>query len=245
MIEKDISDLLQVLIYDTYLVALIGGTVAGLLVKFLTVSRSEKVFQYNRKKTLNFLFSKISYIDSYKQTIYKYWENHEYYKNSNSMIVLETETYKEIMRFRELIFNSIKEITLYKKSPYLMIDDYLVMQQYAFSAYTHIHEIGNLDNGIGINNKELEFHRYYAKLIIEKFKKSTPNSFRKQWNIEFNKVGGIQFIVEPQIEPGDIITAHYNLQNELLNYDAQYSSIMKLLREIKEILKNKDNDDSK
>lgn len=236
MTEKYIFDSINLIITNQYFIAIIGGGFAGLLVKIFTKARSEKVFQFNHKKTLLFLFSKISYIDSYKQTIYKYWENHEHYKNSNSMIVLESETYKEIMRFRELILDCINEITLYKKSPYLMYDDYLVIQQYAWSAYSHFHEISNLENGIGIDNKSLEYHRYYAKLIIERFKKLTPKNFKKKWTFEFDKEGGSKFIIQPEIQPGDLVGAHHNFQNQILNYDAQYSSIMKLLRKIKEIL---------
>jgi len=236
MIEKDIFDSFNLIITNNYFIAIMAGGAAGLLVKFLTKTSSEKIFQYNRKKTLLILFSKISYIDSYKQTIYKYWESQEYYKNSNSIIVLESETYKEIMRFRESILDCINEITLYKKSPYLMFDDYLIIQQYAWSAYSHFHEISNLENGIGIENKTLEYHRYYAKLIIERFKKSTPKYFKKQWTSEFDKQGGSQFIMQPEIQPGDIIGLHHNGQNEILNYDAQFSAMMKELREIKEIV---------
>lgn len=236
MAEENILYSLYPLFIDKIAYAMLAGIGAGLIVKFVISTNSEKIFNNNRKKTLHFLFSKISLIDSYKQTIYNYWQNQEYYKNSNSMIVLESETYKEIIRYRGLILDCIKEITLYKKSPYLAFDDYLVIQQYAWSAYSHFHEISNLENGIGIDNKTLEYHRYYAKLIIEKFKKLTPKYFKEDWTSEFDKQGGSQFIKQPEIQPGDIVGTHHNFQNEILNYDAQFGTMMKLLREIKGIL---------
>ena len=172
------------------------------------------------------------------------WESHEYYKNSNTMMVFDPHVYKEILRFRELILDEIKALTLHKNSPYVILSEYLLLLQYALSAYEHLHEIDNLENGLGINKKSLEYHRYYAKEIINSLGNFVPDCFVKKWDAEFKKIGGSQFVVKPPIELGDRIIAHHNLRNEALYFDAQHSKIMELLEKIKDSNANNNSDSS-
>ena len=226
--------LIRGIIENAYVVAVVGGIAAAVIVKIVVKSRRDKVFENNRAKILFIVFSNISLVDSYKQSIYNYWQDQKVDKKSGSIIILPLETFKEIFRYRQLLLDCIDTLTLYKDSPYLSFDEYLVVQQYAWSALSHFYVISNVENAIGINNKSLKFHRYYAKLIILRFKKSTPEKFIKDWNVEFEKAGGIKFVNRPLLEPGDIMSGHHDFRNELSHYDAKYAKMMKLLDEIKD-----------
>jgi hypothetical protein len=136
--------------------------------------------------------------------------------------------------FCGLILDEIKAITLHKNSPHVILSEYLLLLQYALSAYNHLHNISNLENGMEIDKKSLEYHRYYAKEIIETFTHFVPEYFVKNWDVKFKKMSGSQFIIKPSITAGDIITAHHNFRNEALYFDAQYSSIMEFFRNIKD-----------
>ena len=148
-------------------------------------------------------------------------------------MIFDSSTYDEICRFKNRMFDEIEAISLYRNSPYVLLSNYILVQQYALSAYDHIHKISNLENGMGVYEKSLEYHRYYAKEIVEKISDYVPDWFVNKWNIEFQKVGGMQDITKPSIELGDIVGSYYNFNNRVLYFDAQYASVMKALEEIK------------
>ena len=83
----------------------------------------------------------------------------------------------------------------------------------------------------------MEYHRYYAKKIIDLFGKDTPEYFKTAWEKEFAKIGGSHQVKQPKVELGDTITSHHNMGNELLYYDYYFSTIMEKLREIEKDVK--------
>lgn len=80
--------------------------------------------------------------------------------------------------------------------------------------------------------KELEFARYYAKLIMELIDKKYLINFNNHWQESFNFVGGISKIHRPVLEPGDIVSVHHNFRDELFYIDTQHSDIMMRLQKI-------------
>ena len=208
------------------------GILSGLIVRVSTKSKYETNFQKNTKAVYNEIFACISRVDSYKQRIYEMLESGDSYKNSKTLKIFNLLVYKEIQHFRNLILNEVKQITFYKNSPYVLLSEYLLLLQYCWSAYDYLYKIRDKNNVMGLTEKSLRYHIFYAKEITTTFKNAVPEDFSDKWELEFEKLGGLTRITKPLIKPGDIITSHYNFQNELMYSDAQYSSIMELLREI-------------
>ena len=214
------------------IISVVGGVVSGVIVSIIRKTKADQIFDRNVKIVYEGLFSHIQKVDNYKKHAFDLWESHPEYKNSTSM-VFSSFAYDEICEFRNLMFKEIEAISLYRNSPYILLSDYILIQQYALSAYAHIHEVSDLKNGMIVYEKSLEYHRYYAKEIIEKIPDHVPHQFADKWNAEFQKIGGIQAVVEPSIEPGDLIGPYHNFSNQVLYFDAQHASMMKVLEEIK------------
>ena len=215
------------------IVSIAAGVISGVLVRIFSRSRYEKNFKKNAKTTYDSLFYHVSRIDAYKQNIYKIWESYKFDENSAGIKTLTAPIYQEVQNLRNLIFNEIGAMTFHKNSPYVLISEYLLLMQYCLSVHSHLYEIANRDNAMSMNKKSLEYHMFYAKEIINTFKDFVPKNFIRKWELEFEKLGGREHVVKPTMEPGDILSPHYNFQNEAMYFDSQYTSIMKLLREIK------------
>ena len=211
----------------------VAGLAAGIIVKFRTKTTAEKTFEENSKLVYDDLFSRVSRIDTFKQAIYKIWEKPDFFKNTDMSVSLTPHNHEEIQRYEKLILDELKAMTFHRNSPYVFLPEYLLLQQYSLSAYYHWDEIGNEEHRINIDKKSLEFHRFYAKKIIETFKDFVPKDFIDKWELEFERMGGSQLITEPSLEPGDAPKMYLNLRNETLYFDAQHHSIIELLRDIK------------
>ena len=222
------------------LIGIASTIVVAFLFKYVWKPKHELVFEENAVQTIDLLFYHLSFVDSYKTSIFNYLEKQENFDiNSTTHLILPECYYKEIFRFRRLILDEIKILSkIQRYSAYITLRQYLAIQRYATSVYSFIIPISNEEFGISINKKSLEFHRYYAKEIIELFNKFVPTRFKDNWEREFQNAGGFALITKPQPEPGDIIGPHHNLHNELLYYDSTFVTIMEEIAEIKKTLKD-------
>ena len=220
--------------------SIIAGMISGLVVSILMKTKADKIFDKNAKIVYGDLFSHIEDIDIQKEQMFKLWQ--PCVRNEGSTeIVLESHTYREIRRLRSLILKEIEDMSLYRNSPYVSLSEYLLLQQYALSAYAHLTEISNVENEAGVNEKSLEHHMFYAKEIIENLpKRAVPKRFVRKWNQEFQRRGGIQTVRRPLMEPGDPFGSYHNFNNEVRYFDAQYASIMKVLNDIKDAVSRQD-----
>lgn len=225
----------------------ITSTIAvAYLFKYRWQTKQESIFQRNVEQTTNLIFYHLSYADSYKGSIFKYLEKQEDFDiNSARNLTLPKYDYDEVFRFRDLILDEFKNISLMQKfSSYITLEQYLTVQKYVTSAANFIVKISNRENQIIIQKKTLEYHRYHAKKIIELFGETTRPSFREKWEKEFASMGGEHLVKEPSGEPGDVLGVHYNIHNELLFYDYTFSEIMNELAKIKEMIRDlKESDD--
>lgn len=225
----------------TLLFSIVGGVISGVIVSVLRKTKADKVFDKNAKVVYSSLFSHILRIDSFKKNIFELWETHPRYK-APTVIELNSSTYDAICQFRSFMFQEIESMSLYRNSPYILLSEYLLLQQYALSAYNHLHKVSNLETGMGIHEKSLEYHMYYAKEIIEKLPSyAVPKQFANKWNSEFQKRGGIQAIEKPSIDLGNTVDPHHNLNNQVLYFDAQHVSVMGVLNEIKNTISSQGN----
>ena len=218
----------------TIIISIAVGVISSGLIRIFSRSRHEKNFKKNAKTTYDSLFYHVSRIDAYKENIYNIWESYELDENGAGIKILPAPIYQEVQNLRNLIFNEIGAMTFHKNSPYVLISEYLLLMQYCLSAHSHLYEITNRDNAMSMNEKSLKYHMFYAKEIINTFKDRVTKDFTCKWDLEFEKQGGREHVVRPIVELGDIIYPHYNLQNEAMYFDLQHTSIMELLREIKD-----------
>ena len=219
----------------------VGSTVViAVLFRYVWKPQPEKIFEENLESTIKIIFQHLSLVDSYKESIFNYLDTDEtsdmlkYFPHKFSKY-----TYDEIFRRHELISDQIKILSnILKLLGYIRLEQYLAILQYAASAYSFLYKISNEEYTIGVHVKTLEWHRYYAAHIIRLFGSKVPKNFKGKWNLEFAKIGGIDFISKPSISPGDVIGPEYNLHNSLLFYDPQNSNIMNKLNGITESLDN-------
>ena len=106
----------------------------------------------------------------------------------------------------------------------------------ALSAYSFLNIITNMKFTISVDTKTLEFHMYHAKQIIQLFGNLTAKAFQDDWNREFVKWGGIDSIIQPSIEPGDVVGPYFNIWNSIFSYDPNFLKIMEKLDEIQKTL---------
>ena len=222
---------------DTVFISILVGFASGLASSFIvrrtTTSRYETTFTKNAKTAYKNLFTNVLRIDSYKQQIYEKWERQGFYEETSAKCFKPFD-YNDIQHYKKLILNRIEEIYFYRNSPYILLSEYLLLLRYCWSAYTYLYEIDNLDNGMGANEKALEYHMFYAKEIITTFNDFVPEDFANKWRREFEKYGGPAHIVEPRLEQGDAFGPHHDFDNNIVKFDPHYNSIMKLLLEIKD-----------
>lgn len=204
-----------------------------LLFRFPFRPKIEKVFKKNTEYVDDLFFQHISSIDGYKKRIFEHLEsNSDFNPDNGTMYRYPQHIYNEIFRYRGLILNQIEIIQSFKNLPGDMrLDHFMKVQRYTVTAYTFIGEIGNVDNGISYNPRELERHRFYAKEIVESFGKPA-NRFYLQWKSEFDQVGGIHNVKYIMHEPGDIVGLDVNIDDELLLWDPQFSTLKESIQEL-------------
>ncbi len=214
--------------------SIVAGVISGLVVTVLMKTRADKIFDKNAKIVYGDLFSHIDRIDAYKENMFRLWQP-RLRNNGSAKIVLEPHIYREIRQLRSLILKEVEYMSLYRNSPYVSLSEYLLLQQYALSAYSHLTEISNVEDEASVNEKSLEHHMFYAKEIIENLpKRVVPKHFVYKWDQEFQRRGGIQAVRRPLMEPGDSFGSYHNFNNEVRYFDAQYVSIIKALNDIKD-----------
>lgn len=221
-------------------VGIISTIIIAYLFKYQWKTKQERIYQKNVEQTTELIFYHLSYVDSYKRSIFGYLEKQRNFDiNTTRSLTLPKYDYDEVFRFRDLILEEVKNISLMQKfSSYITLEQYITVQKYATSAVNFIIKISNRENEIIVEKKTLEYHRYYAKKIIELFGETTHPSFRKKWEDEFARIGGEHLVEEPKGEPGDVLGVHHNIHNELLFYDYTLSEIMNELAEIKKMIKD-------
>ena len=177
----------------------------------------EKIFEENLQSTSKIIFYHLSLIDSYKLTIYEYLEDIKVFNMEQPFFIVSKPNFDELLRFQSLIREEAKSLPqISKLGGYITLNQYLAVLQYAASAHSFLYTINSLENAIGVNKKAFVWHRYYAAQVIRLFDKTVPKDFRDEWHIEFAKVGGIDRITKPIMEPGDMVGPEYNLHNSLL-----------------------------
>ena len=217
-------------------IGIISGLISGLIVRYATISKYEKNFQKNTKTIYNEIFACISRIDYYKENMYDMLESGYSYKNSERRKNFQPHVYNSIKTLRNWITDEIEHMTFYKNSPYVLLSEYILLLQYCSSARDYSYEISNEDNVMGVDEKTRKYHIFYAKEIITMFKTKVPEDFINKWNPVFEKFGGPTRITKPSMELGEVHTSHHNIKNQLVHFDAKYSSIMKQLHEIKQTI---------
>jgi hypothetical protein len=233
----DILDDKWIELYIGITVNVIIATAIAFLFKYVFKPKIENVFEKNTKYVDDLFFSHISFIDSYKKSIFNHLEsNSEFNPDTGKMYRYSKPIYDEIFRYRELILNEIERIQNFKNLPGSMtLENFLKVQRYTSISYTFIEKVGNVDDGIFYNPRELERQRFYAKEIIESFGKSA-DQFYLRWRSEFAQVGGIHNVKFRMHEPGDIVGLDVNLNDELLLWDPRFSALQKDIQKLKESL---------
>ena len=126
----------------TLLFSIVAGVISGVIVSVLRKTKADKVFDKNAKVVYSGLFSHILRIDSFKKNIFELWETHPRYK-APTVLEFNSSTYDAVCRFRSFMFQEIEAMSLYRNSPYILLSEYLLLQQYALSAYHHLHKVSN------------------------------------------------------------------------------------------------------
>ena len=138
-------------------------------------------------------------------------------------IKYKKERIKEIWKRIQILHDSPNTITF---------DEYLIIQKFVTAVHSIAGFISNNENGVYFDFKAFEFAKYYAKQIMLKIDDLVLNNFKSDWQSVFDREGGIDKIKEPKMEPGDVLSTHHNLHDELFYYDAKFSGIMEGFREV-------------
>ena len=218
----------------------IGSTVLlAWLFRYMWIPQPEKIFEKNLQSVSKIIFQHLSLIDSYKLTIFNFLERETSFDMTKRPFHIFSEfVFNELLRFQSLIREEAKLLTKISKfGGYITLNQYLAIQQYATSAYSFFHTISDMENAIGVNEKTLEWHKYYAAEVIRLFGKTAPKDFCDKWYLEFVREGGIDAITKPTIEPGDMIGPEYNLHNSLLFYDG----LIEIKNKLNQIQRSLDN----
>ncbi len=203
------------------------------LIKHPLKPKIEKIFKKNIEYLDEQYFYHISRIDSYKKRIYEQLEsNPNFDPNNGTAYQYSQPVYDEIFRYRDLILNEIEIIQSFKKlSGDIDLKHLVKIQQYTITAYTFISEIANVENSLFYAPRVLERHRFHAKEIVQSFGKSATR-FHSQWKLDFSQVGGMRNVKYRMLEPGDTVGLDLNMNNELLLWDPQFSTLLKTMREL-------------
>ena len=221
------------------IISISGGIVTAIIFRRIFLSRESKIFRQNSNEITNILFEHIRNIDSNKDSIYSYIENSEQISDDARITVMIDEfDQKQIDIHLDNIQRELDSIMLYDRySTYLSVEQYRYILQYIHSFMSSMLYFENTAF-ISIIKTELEYHRYYAKKIIQTFGKSTDEDFKTKWYEEFDKNGGIDNTYKPKPSRGTIVTHHYNINNEVMKYDSHVFLIKEKLTKIDNKLNN-------
>lgn len=131
------------------------------------------------------------------------WNNHK--------MKYTPDVFQNIEMFNESIVEEGKQLLEYiKSSTYVTKFQYDAIRQYIWSAHSFLEMYGNSTYNIKIN--VLEFHKYYAKQIIDEFGYLVPKDFKTAWNAEF--ASGIKDIEQINMENTNCVDF---IEDELYN----------------------------
>ena len=229
------------LIHDFALVGLglFGSLLIAIVFKRYIIPEEAKLYRENVKQTIDLIFDHLSYVDHFKSEIYEIMGSKiiTYGKKQSTKITVNND---ELTNIKDLINNIKKEI--YKLSyherysTYVTINQYISILKYSYSAITFLTFIDNDPKIIYIDEKNLDYHKYYAKMIIEEFGDKINKNFKTKWMKCFENIGGINSIYEPTPEPGDIVGYHWNVRNEMFHNNSHHFIINEKLDRVIEKL---------
>lgn len=226
----------------SWILSIIITVVIAYLFRYRWFTEQEKIYRKNMRHAISLIFDRIYYADVHKECILTYLDEQEKCcTDTNRSVVLPPNYYNEVFRLRDLILEEVRSLSRMQIFfSYIILDQYQAVQRYMLSAARAITRIGNEENRIINDMKTWERHRYYAREIIKLFGNDTPRWFKEKWEKEFSKVGGIDLIMPPDLEPGDQVGI-YDLNREfdnLLFYNPDLSEIKGELKEIKKMIES-------
>ena len=204
---------------------LLGSVVIAITFKFYIIPEEAKLYRENVKQTIDLIFDHLSYVDHFKSRIYEIMDSKisTYNKKQPAKITVNND---ELTNIKYLINNIKKEI--YKLSyherysTYITINQYISILKYSYSAIAFLTFVDNNPKIIYIDEKNLDYHKYYAKMIIEEFGDKINKDFKTKWMKCFENIGGINSIYEPIAEPGDTVGYHWNVRNEMFHNNSHH-----------------------
>ena len=199
------------------IVNIVSAVVIAHLFRNVWKPKFSRVSDDKVEETIKMLFEHIGRIDSFKSSIYDNL-NGTIIPITPNTIQLSEGRYNEIIRYQKLIYHEIelmRNIQIYRI--YLTNDQYLFTIRYAYSATEFIIHIDNCIQTIAIDQKTLQYHAHYASKIITLFKKTIPYEFGQKWKNKFKYINDFNPHMEPEIEPGDSVRLHNNINNDILN----------------------------
>jgi len=204
------------------------------LFRYHWIPEPEKILNRNTEFTRQKLINHLDEVNYWKDRIFTIFEEIDGFDPYKSHGIQLTEyQWNQIDYAKTQIINGLKNIeNLRKISSTILLEEYIVIQKYMASLTSFVIYTSNIKFHISFILKELEFARYYAKLIMELIDKKYLINFNNHWQESFNSVGGISKIHRPKLEPGDIVSIHHNFREELFYIDAQHSEIMMRLQKI-------------
>lgn len=196
--------------------------------------KMEKSFEDNAKVIRGKMITHLNEVNYWMYRLFKELEKIENFNGSkNSSYTITSGQFTEFQYNKEKINELWKKIQILHDSPNtITFNEYLIIQKFVTAIHSTVHFTSNKENHIFFDSKSLEFVWYYAKLIMLTIDDERLNKFKDDWQSDFNLVGGIDKIEKPKMEPGDILTIHHDLNDELFYYDAKYSGIMTRFREV-------------
>jgi len=207
-------------LFENIILSLFVAVGVGLFIKFFVKTSNEKIYEKNRSQTIDLIFYHLSFIDSYKKSIYGLLEPFIDFNNeSPRKISLDENAYNEIFRYRKLIVDKFAAIPNFRYySTYLTRKENDMLIGYIASIF-FFGQIQNMDKSIRKNEifffpRTLKQHRFLAKSILDTFEKDIDINFKEDWKKELMKFGGVD-IRFPTAEPGDVPTAADNILGEL------------------------------
>ena len=221
------------------IIGIIGGIVTAIIFRYILLSKESKIFRQNSNEITNILFRHIHNIDSNKDSIYSYIDNSKPVSDNTKITAIINELdQKQIDMHLDNIQRELNNIMAYDRySTYLSVEQYRYILQYVHSFISSIRCFEDTSL-IYIIKTELEYHRYYAKKIIQTFGKFTDENFKTKWYEEFDKNGGIDNTQKPKSSRGTIVTHHFNINNEVMNHNSSVFLIKEKLTKIDDRLAN-------
>ncbi len=199
------------------IVNIVSAVVIAHLFRNVWKPKFSRVSDDKVEETIKMLFEHIGRIDSFKASIYDNL-NGTIIPITPNTIQLSEYRYNEIIRYQKLIYHEIelmRNIQIYRI--YLTNEQYLFAIRYAYSATEFIIRIDNCIQTIAIDQKTLQYHAHYASKITTLFKKTIPYEFGQKWKNKFKDINDFNPHMEPEIEPGDLVQLHNNINNDILN----------------------------